>query len=1216
MVRLIIPFALFCLFLTLGIWVGFLSTRPASPEDVARKVGKKINRELERVDEEATKIIAAIGEDGTLGQTSGECTFLLYTEDTLRSWSGNSIVPPSPLVTDTFTLKLVKTSGGEYLAKKWQLDPHRYVLGLVPLHRQFTIRNSYLQPEWNKKIFSEGDITISEPNDSKGTPVCIRGECVFSIVISRDSLSAHENTRWTATGLITVAILFLIVAIARLIAQMRSKSSDFAFLILLVSLWLIREGMTVLDFPGRFIHVPLFDAQFFASSSFNRSLGDLLLNIVTLATVCYYLFRNYYQFDILQFLDRHPLIKRISSILCSLIFFLAFLFPFVVIQTIYNNSSIVLDISQSLDFDTLRVIAVVIVLLSWVCSFLFAHVFLRLLIASSSRYHTFLNFLLGVVLFILINIFSGQQYLSTLLVGSVYFLIVFGLSFYRKLRKVSYITFAYLFTALIAYAVLSTISIQHFTRKEKEENQFRFAHNFIIDRDYFAEYLLHEVGHKISSDIFIQSRISSPFLSKEAIRQKVRQVFVPSYFNKYDVDVLLFGAGGNPLNNSYPTPFAELINSYNKETAQTEYDGVYFVNSPTGDVTQRYLVVSPIVRSGITSGYVVLELLLKRVIPESVYPELLIDSRFQQFYKTHDISYAVYGKDILYTAGSYNYEQQFRREYLGDPRIHLKGIVHDDYVHVAVEDENNRVAVVSAPVTPPVYVMANFSFLLVLGLSLLLIFVLIQGLVTLIQGRTLFYSARIQLVLNLAFFLPLIIVSATTLRLATTTSRQQLNEEYLNKSKSFGRQLESVLDESMNNEDVNRIDFENQLADMAHLFNVDANVYLPNGYLLASTQRTIFESGLIAPYINAEAFQKIKNGQGNLIATEKIGNLNYNVSFATLKSSKSGKVIGILALPFFQSQSSLAAIQVRILANILNVFAVIFIALIILSYIVSEWLTFPLKFITRSLSRTTLTRNNEPLTWGAQDEIGLMVKEYNQMLYKLSESKAELEQTHRERAWREMAQQVAHEIKNPLTPMKLTLQQLERSLGNDAVSKEKATKALTSLLSQVEILNDIASSFSTFARMPEPDIKRIELISLLKRAVDLHHHSGTIQFRSKAREIYAMGDDQLLGRIFSNIILNAFQAAKPGTALLLEISVENENGVSRITFHDNGKGIDEKVAERVFIPHFSTKRSGSGLGLAIAKQGIEHMKGRIWFESKVGEGTFFYIELPVVNSVS
>ncbi len=1211
--RLFIPFILFCVFIIAGVWVGYQSKKPVSASSVAIKISKAISRELAKVDEDAGKILNSISEKGN--QALGvdyAYPFLVYQNNVLSAWSSNTIVPPAPLVADTFSIKLLKTSGGDYLAKKWILDKERFLLALLPLHRQFTIRNNYLQPEWNNKIFPQGNIYILEPEATSGTPVCVNENCIFKINFLSSSLTAHGNTGWVAILLITIAITCLIVCVARLVNLAKLKSPDLAFVILFTGLWLLREVMTRLDFPALLISIPLFDPSAFASSSLNRSLGDLLLNSIILAIICYYLFRNYYRFNLLRIIDNQPLLKNFFSILCAVFFFFSMLFPFVVIQTIYNNSAIIVDISQSLQFDTFRIAAFVVVILSWVSSFLFAHVSLRILIALSSRYYVFIFLAVGGAIFVVINVLSGQLYLSSLVISCVYFIVVFRFHFYRKLRKVSYVTYVYLFTALIVYSVLGTLAIQHFSLKEKIDNQFRFANNFLIDRDYFAEYLLHDVGHKISGDVFIQSRLSGPFLSKDAIRQKVRQVFIPSYFNKYDVEVLLFGAGGNPINNSTNTTLTDLINTYNKETFQTDYDGVYFVNSPSADVTQRYLVVSPILRGGITAGYVVLELLLKRFIPESVYPELLIDNRFQQFYKTDDISYAVYGKDILYTSGDFNYERQFKREYLGDPEIHLNGMVREGYAHVAVEDGNNRAAVVSAPLPSPIYIMANFSFLLVLGLSMLLIFILIQGLITFIQGRTLFYSARIQLVLNLAFFLPLIIVSATTLRLASATSQEQLNEEYLNKSRSFGSQMESILEESVNSIDVNRIDFENQLADMAKLFNVDANVYSPGGNLMASTQRLIFETGLIAPYINPEALKEIRDGDNNLIATEKVGSLGYFVSFAALKSSQSGKVIGILALPFFQSQSSLEKIQIRALANILNVFAVIFIALIILSYIVSQWLTFPLKFITHSLSRTSLTKNNEPLKWGASDEIGMMVKEYNMMLYKLSESKAELEQTQRERAWREMAQQVAHEIKNPLTPMKLTLQQLERLLNTDTNAREKTIKALSTLLSQVDTLNDIASSFSTFAKMPEPDIQRVELIALLKRSVDLHSQTGTINLKSNVREAFAMGDSQLLGRIFSNIILNAFQAARPGVAATLDISIDREGEMYRMVFRDNGNGIDDKVAERVFIPHFSTKRSGSGLGLAIARQGIEQMKGKIWFETEIGKGTAFFIELPGV----
>jgi signal transduction histidine kinase len=488
-----------------------------------------------------------------------------------------------------------------------------------------------------------------------------------------------------------------------------------------------------------------------------------------------------------------------------------------------------------------------------------------------------------------------------------------------------------------------------------------------------------------------------------------------------------------------------------------------------------------------------------------------------------------------------------------------------------------------------------------------------QGLVNWIRGRTMSFSTRIQIFLNLAFFLPLIIVSVTTLQFTGISSKEQLSDEYLGKSRSFGSQVASLLDSYTHSEDVNRPAFENQLADMAKVFVLDANVFSPNGRLIASSQPFIFESGLISPYLEPEAIRRVSEGQNLFITTDKVGGLTFNVCYATLRSSQRGELIGILALPFFQSLHSLEQVRISVLANILNVFSVIFIVLIVLSFLVSEWLTFPLRFITHSLSKTSLTRTNEPLRWQADDEIGVMVKEYNQMLYKLSESKAELEQTQRERAWREIAQQVAHEIKNPLTPMKLTLQQLERSLESGAEMKEKTLRAVSSLLSQVETLNDIASSFSSFAKMPEPEIARIELVQLMKRIVLLHVQSGPISLSAMRTELFVNGDEQLLGRIFSNLILNAFQSARPGVPLRVEVQMEVVNDAVRILFRDNGKGIDSRLIGRVFVPHFSTKRSGSGLGLAISKQGIEHMRGKIWFETEANVGTVFYIELPLAK---
>lgn len=359
---------------------------------------------------------------------------------------------------------------------------------------------------------------------------------------------------------------------------------------------------------------------------------------------------------------------------------------------------------------------------------------------------------------------------------------------------------------------------------------------------------------------------------------------------------------------------------------------------------------------------------------------------------------------------------------------------------------------------------------------------------------------------------------------------------------------------------------------------------------------------------------RIRNGDAVFIADEQVGKLQYYMAYAGLYAPDDGTLKGVAAFPFFQSAYLLEKMQITVLANILSIFTAVFIVLLVISYWVSKWLTFPLHMITQKLGRISLTHSNKPLEWHADDEIGLMVKEYNQMLATLSENKKELERTQRERAWREIAQQVAHEIKNPLTPIKLTLQKLERLSDDDPQKFEKFQKAVASILSQVDTLDGVASSFSAFAKMPEPVMQEVELVDLLKRGLTLHKQAATIDFTTEADTIHILADEQLLSRIFSNLLLNGIQAAHPARKPVIQVNISLSDNQVQISFSDNGAGIDEPLQDKIFLPHFSTKKSGSGLGLAIAKQGIEQMGGRIYFESNVNAGTTFFIELPYRKS--
>lgn len=1197
--------------LAAGLIAAWISFKPEAPNAMAERVATRLAGELEVADRELKPLLTQSFDLNTAFSTQTTYPFFIYNRNRLRYWSDNTFIPPPQILSDTFQVRLLRIGREAYVLKKDFIDKDHYIITLITLLREYTIRNDYLRQEWNEEIFPSPNFTILEPAASLGVPVCLEGHCIFRVSFLAADFPAHGHLRTVAIILIVLSLVALLVLVYQWLAIIRRKSPEAGFVFLLITLLGVRWLMTFFQFPGSLVSSDFFDPQIFASSYINASLGDLFLNVLAIFAVSLYVFRNFFRFRALKFRDE-PLPGWMTSVIGSLCILFAWLFPYIIIQTLYNNSSIVLDISQSLQFEGLRVVALLTVMLSGICAFLFSHPFISLVSADRNRARGIVSFLAAIAIFVIINELSQQIYLSSLLCATVSFFTVYLLRLYKNLKRLSYGTFAYLFVSIFFLSANGAYAIQHFTHKEKIESQFRFASTFLIERDIFAEYLLSEASEKIANDAFIQTRIMSPFLGKDPVRQKIRQLFLPSYFNKYDISIFIFNSFGAPVDNQVGLTFQELVRGYQADPYRTEYENIYFVTNPETDITQKYLMIVPIERFPTIYGYVVVELSLKKIIPENVYPELLVDRTFQQFYHTQDLNYAVFSnKDIVYTSGEYNYESFFDRMWLGNTSLYTKGISFNGYDHIAQEDQSGRIAVVSSRVVPWVYRIANFSFLFVLGLLVILVMIFIQGVYNYFLGRRLFFSARIQLYLNLAFFVPLIIVSITTLGLTSRSSQQQLNAEYLNKSRVFGQQLTGYLNEFVSDVDESRATLTNQLADLAKLSNMDANVYNIQGQLLATSQPLIFETNLISRYINSRAYFKILSGESMTIEAEQVGKLRYFVAYTAIKSPQTGNLIGILGIPFFQSVYLLERVQTVILSNILNIFAVIFIILLVLSYFVSEWLTFPLRFITQSLRRTSLTKMNSPLKWTATDEIGIMVKEYNSMLFKLSESKVELEQTQREKAWREIAQQVAHEIKNPLTPMKLTLQQLERAVRDGNGSAEKVQKAIVTLLSQVDTLNDIASSFSGFAKMPEPVIVRLEVISLIRRVIDLHSPTGDIAFRSSVKEAYVLGDEQLLSRTFSNLILNGLQAGHAGQRVKVSVTVQREQDKVRMQFHDSGKGIDPDIADRIFLPHFSTKKSGSGLGLAISRQAIHQMNGNIYFHTRLGKGTTFTIELPV-----
>jgi nitrogen fixation/metabolism regulation signal transduction histidine kinase len=440
---------------------------------------------------------------------------------------------------------------------------------------------------------------------------------------------------------------------------------------------------------------------------------------------------------------------------------------------------------------------------------------------------------------------------------------------------------------------------------------------------------------------------------------------------------------------------------------------------------------------------------------------------------------------------------------------------------------------------------------------------------------------------------------------------------FLQKAESIGGNLNSLLEQYLQNH-IGREELNNQVADMANLTESDINIYsvsLQTGKLIATSQPAVFERRLISNYIDPQAVTGITaSGYTSLILDERIGSLPYKSAYLAVKSPQSGELLGILSIPFFSSQASIDRRIINLVVSVINTFTLIFITFLLVSYFVSTHLVFPLKQMISRIRKTTLTGNNQPIDYHANDEIGQLVEAYNGMILTLDQNRKVLSQNEKEAGWREMAKQVAHEIKNPLTPMKLTLQHLKMRMvsapGSDNGGFEKA---IDSILHNIETLNDIADSFSNYAKMPAPVSERFNLSGLLKQVAGLYinNDQAGVTVQDIPEDVFIRGDEYWLGRAISNLIINSIQAVEGKPGPRVEISMNKKGNHVMLTVADNGKGISESIRDKIFMPNFSTKFTGSGIGLAVARRAVEHAGGRIWYDSKEHVGTTFFIELPV-----
>lgn len=599
-------------------------------------------------------------------------------------------------------------------------------------------------------------------------------------------------------------------------------------------------------------------------------------------------------------------------------------------------------------------------------------------------------------------------------------------------------------------------------------------------------------------------------------------------------------------------------------------------------------------------------------------PEALLAYTFSN--ETRKNEYAVYKNGILQTSMGYGLPQKINEQEikLAEKEYQLDRSEDFSYLHFQ-KDAETRV-LLKRKLARLIKPVSLFSLLFsILGI-LMLILALINSYITKLPSPLDFSlndrsGLRNRLQYSLIFFIvfSFIIIGIVTIFYFSFLTKDFNENIVTQKIVAIAADVESRIQHLDVEEEIVRT-IETSVYDLSNTHQTDIHFYSPFGKIINSSAPKLFEFGKFPLALAEKEIAQLRDEQATYeLRSENLGKLNYQSIFLPIQFEN--KKIGYLNLAFSKETKSQNSVT-DFVGTLLNVYVFLFLLAGSIALILSRSITKPLAVLATKLKETKLGKKNEIIEWEANDELGELIRNYNEMVSKLEESAQFLAKTERDGAWREMAKQVAHEIKNPLTPMKLSIQYLQRAIQSNPEEADELIKRVSNtLIEQIENLSQIATEFSNFGTMPSANNQKVVLNEVLENIHDLFRkrEDMDIHMSEPIDDLVVYADKNHLIRILNNIVKNAIQSIPSDRRGNINIHLFKEGNKAIIKISDNGSGIPEHMKDKVFTPNFTTKSSGSGLGLAISANMIESFGGEIFFETRIDEGTDFIVEIPLMR---
>ncbi|MFW6327261.1 MAG: ATP-binding protein [Bacteroidota bacterium] len=1147
--------------------------------------------------------------------------YLVYYADSLAFWSDNTVNFPVFYKPDTFDSPCIFLSNGWFVVKNF-VEENKRIIALILIKRQYPYQNEFVQNDYLHHFGIKGNPAIIPANIAHGGSIPVKGyegDHLFSLEHEKEEFEGYKYilTSWLFLSGLLIFLFFL----SQCINSFRvNKVRTWSIVLTLFILAGIRFVMVYFRIPNSIYSLGLFSPEFFAASSALPSLGDLLLNSVFIFFIVFNCCATG-NFPV-HFNKRRKELIVLSHLLFAIGATLFYYYGFRVFKSLIFNSDITFEAHNLLEINLYSFVGLLSVGLLIAAYGLFTRKIIQLFSGFFTKKYQVAVFIIALmVIFIYDYLESGTFGLPSFLFGIAFTVVI--IQYYYKTFRFRYSFFVFI---VLVFSVFSTVFIRLYNKQKEKEDRRVLVMNLAVEHDPVAELLLEDIIPLIERDQELNDLMFAEYFNYDDVYDYIRRNFYSGYFNKYDLQLTLCTDKDSVL----IEPEMQWKHCYSFfDTLLEESGGIipadnfYFLDIPNGRI--GYLGIATLEntspRSEDTTRVTLFMQIDSRLLAQELgYPELLLDENYSGYSLYSRYSYAKYNKGVLITqSGTFPYR-------LKDPvyQVSTSSITHETYngyKHTVYKPDEENLIILSKPQVTFFEILVSFSYIFIFYFVLTTIFLLATDFSTFQKAFAPNFKNRIQYSMIGILFLSLFLVGGGAIYFSIQQYKAKHNEILREKIQSVYIELVHKLEhETSLKRDWSAGGYDNLdqlLIKFSNVFYTDINLYDESGDLLATSRNEIFSKELLGSKMNPEAFIELSvNNRAEFLMDEQIGKLSYLSAYVPF-TNREKKLLAYLNLPYFTRQGDLTREISSLVVAVINVYVLLILLSVTIAVIIAGKITRPMGMLQRKFSELKLGRKYEKLDYKGNDEIGQLVREYNRMVTELEESVKLLAKTEREIAWREMAKQIAHEIKNPLTPMKLHIQHLKRSWREHQDDMDNYLKNFSEIMiGQIDNLSLIATEFSNFAKMPRTKLTRVYLVERINTASELFRNSENLEIIkdfSNLEHAFIEADSEQINRVFINLLKNASQSIPTGLQGIVVIEIKKHDEFYEVRVSDNGSGIPAEMRDKLFQPNFTTKSGGKGLGLAIVKSIVESSGGNIDYRTIVGKGTTFVLQFPMLR---